>query len=174
MSTVDYLVRLLYPLGLPEPTADGPPDLPLPADVRELLTRLGANGFAVDNRFHFTVSERLPENSRSHRDDLRWAHESDEITIVGDRISYRGGDGDYRVVFSDLLFVGSDDNGFDLYWEAVGDPDGWALLADGRGRWARHEMPTVDYLYGLLSGSLRCPVFTLRDWPEDDLEVVPT
>ncbi|WP_444963142.1 hypothetical protein [Nocardiopsis sp. M1B1] len=173
MSTVDDLVRLLYPQGPPPPARDGPPDFPLPSDVRELLTRVGS-GFEIDNRFHFTVDGNLLEYSREHQETQRRIYGSDEITIDGDSRSYRDGRGDYRIVFSDLLFVGSDDNGSDLFWEAVGAPDGWVLLADARGRWVRHEMSTVDYLHGLLSGSLRCPVFTLADWPEAVLDVVPS
>ncbi len=173
MSTVDDLVRLLYPQGPPPPVGDGPPDMPLPADVRELLTRLGS-GFEVDNRFHFTVGENLLECSREHQEAQRLVYRSDEITIAGNTRSHREGVGDYRIVFSDLLFVGSDDNGANLFWEAVGGPDGWALLADGGGLWTRHEMPTVDYLHGLLSGSFHCPVFTLADWPEAVLDVVPS
>ncbi|PDP88721.1 hypothetical protein CQJ94_02965 [Glycomyces fuscus] len=173
MSTVDDLVRLLYPEGPPPPVGDGPPDFPLPSDVRELLTRVGS-GFEVDNRFHFTVDGGTPERSRIWWRNLRQVYGRDEITIAGNVGSHREEDGDYRIVFSDLLFVGSDDNGANLYWEAVGDPDGWALLADSGCLWTRHEMSTVDYLYGLLSGSFRCPAFTLRDWPEAVLDVVPS
>lgn len=176
MATVDDLVLLLFPQGPPPPVGDGPPDLPLPADVRELLTRLGS-GFEVDNRFHVTVNENTPKWSRIWWRNLRQVHGSDEVTIMGDAplrgVPLRGAEGgDYRIVFSDLLFLGSDDNGANLYWETVGDPDQWALLAHSGERWARHEMSTVDYLHGLLSGSFRCPVFTLADWPEADLDVV--
>ncbi len=106
MSTVDDLVRLPYPQGPPPPAGDGPPDFPLPSDVRELLTRVGS-GFEVDNRFHFTVGGNLLEYSREHQEAQRRIYGSDEITVDGDRHSYRDGRGDYRIVFSDLLFVGA-------------------------------------------------------------------
>jgi hypothetical protein len=32
-------------------------------------------------------------------------------------------------------------------------------------------MAATDYLYGLLSGSLRCPVFTLDSWPRSRFDV---
>ncbi|QVJ03460.1 hypothetical protein KGD82_27625 (plasmid) [Nocardiopsis eucommiae] len=37
--------------------------------------------------------------------------------------------------------------------------------------WARHTVAATDYLYGLLSGSLRHPVFTLNSWPRSRFDV---
>lgn len=176
MPAVDALFDLLFPDGPPEP-AGPPPASPMPSDLREFFTRIGHNTVVVDNRFSFGIDPGLLEYSAGRRENLRQVYKADVIAIRGgheqSRPGVRKAEGDWDVVIDDLLLPGSDDNGNDLYPEAVGDPDGWAVVADGcrSSVWARHTVPATDYLYGLLSGSLRCPVFTLASWPRSRFDV---
>ncbi|QKW32539.1 hypothetical protein HUT17_05270 (plasmid) [Nocardiopsis flavescens] len=176
MPAVDALIDLLFPNGPPKPTGP-PPDLPMPSDLREFFTRIGHNTVEVDNRFGFGINQGLLEYSAKRRENLRHVYKADAITIRGGheqrRPDVRKAEGDWDVVIDDLLILGSDDNGNDLYLEAVGDPDGWAVVADGCRSpvWARHTIAATDYLHGLLSGSLRCPVFTLDSWPRHRFDV---
>ncbi len=177
MPAVDALIDLLFPDGPPVP-AGPPPSLPMPSDLREFFTRIGHNSVEVDNRFAFGINQRLLEHSLGRREDLRQVHKADIIAIRGGHEQRWPGvrkvEGDWDVVIDDLLNLGSDDNGNSLYLEAIGDPDDWAVVADGcrSAIWARHTLAATDYLHGLLSGSLQCPVFTLDDWPQPRFDVI--
>ncbi len=162
MPAVDALTDLLFPEGTPGPPCP-PPAWPMPSDLREFLTRIGHTRVVVDGRVDFGAGRRFFEDSVHSRDLLREVLGVELLDIRCGEVDFtgvgRGGD-EWSVAVDDLLFLGSDDRGNDLYLEAVGDPDDWAPVAAGHGcRWARYDMSVTDYLHGLLSGSLRCSVF---------------
>lgn len=176
MPAVDALIDLLFPDGPPEPVGP-PPAWPMPSDLREFFTRIGHDNVEVDNRFAFGVDRYFFAGSVGSQDDLREVYGAEVLRIRGTEACSTvtpPEEGDWEIAIDDLLCLGSDDNGNQLYLEAVGDPDDWAVIADGGRscRWVRHDVPVTDYLYGLLSGSLRCPVFTLRSWPRPPFDVV--
>ncbi|WP_306371149.1 hypothetical protein [Nocardiopsis sp. CC223A] len=175
MPAVDALIDLLFPDGPPEPVGP-PPAWPMPSDLREFFTRIGYDNVEVDNRFAFGIDRYFFQRSVYQQDVLWQVHESEVLAIRGTWVRTPGTpayEGDWDVAVDDLLCFGSDDNGNQLYLEAVGDPDDWAVVVGGGGvGWARYTSGATAYLHGLLSGDLHCPAFTLEDWPEATLDVV--
>lgn len=139
----------------------------VPDDYILLSKNLGF-GFEVDGRFLVQSIEDAFKYKEYHQKNLRHIHESDSVYFGGgSRISSSDcSRGDDEVIISNLMNWGSDDNGGMLFWDCVGSPDEWTIIAtDCSGVWVRYHMNSIEYLYSLFSRNIECPVFTDRAWP---------
>lgn len=148
----------------------------LPSDFLDLASRVGS-GLVADGRFLIVEVERIFDARKHHQITLEYIYKEKVIHFKNGRQVYRPGDlqGVDSVNLSNLTHWGDDDNGAMLFWDAVGSPEEWSIVATDCGdRWIRYRMHSLDYLYGLFSRNIECPIFTQDSWPEfDGVEIEP-
>lgn len=179
MSRVRGLVELLK-VGVDGGIEGVPPgsfsvwDSKFPSDYLAVVKEMGS-GFSFDEKigvYHPKLAEGGVEQTRR---DLVYIHDADGAYFSDGRLmhSEKQPSGEDHVRFSDLICWGEDDSGNKLFWEAVGDPNDWQVIATDCGSfWARHEMSFSDYLYGIISREVFCSVLTRPDWPRGEVRDV--
>ncbi|MBB6119180.1 hypothetical protein [Nocardiopsis algeriensis] len=142
----------------------------LPSDFLDLASKMGS-GLVADGRFLILDVEGIFDHREYHQMTLGRIYGRKLIHFKNGRRVYRPGDLQDvdSVSFSNLTYWGGDDNGAMLFWDAVGSPGEWSIVATDFGaRWIRYRMHSLDYLYGLFSRNIECPIFTQDSWPKFD------
>jgi hypothetical protein len=147
-----------YPLsGLP----------PLPSDYVETIVEMGS-GFYFDDKLSVLQPRVVCQEIRQNQDDLERIHESEGVYFRDGKLVHHWeiSPGDDYVRFSDLICWALENSGKKIFWDSSGNPDHWQVIAtDCSVSWVRHEVPFSEYLYGIISRELFCPVFTRPSWP---------
>ncbi|WP_433696975.1 hypothetical protein [Nocardiopsis sp. CA-288880] len=172
VARVNELVRLLRE-GVPEGANPNRRDypisgsIPLPGDYVDTIVEIGS-GFYIDEKFSVLHPRVVSQDFRQHQDDLVRIHEAEGIYFRDGKLLFPGQfspDDDY-VRFSKLICWGLENSGKKVFWDSSGSSDYWHVIAtDCSDSWVRHKIKFSDYLYGILSRELICPVLTGPAWP---------
>lgn len=172
MARVDQLIRLLRGGGQGEVESSSSDissvrSLRFPADYLDTVNEMGS-GFSLDEKLSILHPRVIERDLVQHQRDLESIHQSEGIYfqhggLASPEEMSLGWD---YVTFSSLICWGLDNSGKKLFWDASKEVGQWSLVAtDCSVSWVRHKMTFSDYLYGIITRSLICPVFTQPSWP---------
>lgn len=172
MSRVNELVGLIREslqegVGLERSKGSVTGAFPLPHDYVNTIEKLGS-GFSIDEKLSVLHPGVVCRDFRQHQCDLERIHKSEGVYFLDGRLASleKSSPGTDYVRFSNLVCWGLDDSGKKIFWDSAGEPDRWQVVAtDCSVSWVRHKMSFSDYLYGIISRNLSCPVFTKPAWP---------
>lgn len=172
MARVDQLISLLRRDIQSEAESgstaiSGGRSLRLPVDYLDTVNEMGS-GFSFDEKLSILHPRVIERDLAQHQRDLESIHQSEGIyfqrggLISSEEVSPGW---DY-VAFSNLICWGLENSGKKLFWDVSKEVGQWSVVAtDCSVSWARHEMTFSDYLYGIITRNLICPVFTRSSWP---------
>ena len=76
------------------------------------------------------------------------------------------------IPFTDLLKFGSTSTSTSMYWHmSAVESEGWPVVVGSQGVWYKYDATFSEFLYGLLHGSISCPLLVDEDWPGEEFEV---
>ncbi|MFC0864228.1 hypothetical protein ACFHYQ_18190 [Sphaerimonospora cavernae] len=169
MASVDDFSALIGPPTKQPPIVDwksleSEVGLVFPADYKELMSRYSE--MVIDDFLGLRIphpglySERSQrENALSVLEDLIFDDE-DELTYIDERGNcYTGPILSIYPEVGGLYLWGSTNNGDYCLWLTDQDPGNWIVYITRGDIWWNFPGPLLDFLVGLLSGTVRCPLF---------------